>query len=76
MGTRTRTEITSEEKRRDHQKDLAKEMNDKAYKRIMEGKTNDRNLQHTHSNIAYKNPEQIPTSEVSIKEFKLYIDKR
>ena len=55
MGTRTRTEVTSEEKRRDHQKDLAKQINEEAKRRMMEGKSNDLTSQHIHSNTAYKN---------------------
>ena len=76
MGTRTRTEVTSEEKRRDHQRDLAKQINEDAKRRMMEGKSNDITSLQIHSNTAYKTPELLPLSEPSIKDLKLFVDKR
>ncbi|KAI6652504.1 hypothetical protein LOD99_7518 [Oopsacas minuta] len=76
MGTRTRTEVTSEVKRRDHQKDLAKQINEDAKRRLMEGKTTDSTSHQIHSNIAYKNSEHLPSSEHSVKDLKLFVDKK
>lgn len=76
MGTRTRTEVTSEVKRRDHQKDLAKQINEDAKKRIMEGKSNDPALHQTHSTTAYKTSDHLPSFEHSIRDLKLFVDKK
>lgn len=76
MGSRTRTEITSEEKRRDHQKSLAKQINEEARKRLMDGKDSVTHTNKVSNNIAYKHVGMLPCTEPSVKELKLFVDKK
>ncbi|KAM8961845.1 FACT complex subunit SPT16 [Pelodytes ibericus] len=72
---RTRNEMTAEEKRRTHQKELAAQLNDEAKRRLTEQKGEKETLKARKSNVSYKNSSQMP-KEPDIREMKIYIDKK
>ncbi|CAH2294638.1 FACT complex subunit SPT16 [Pelobates cultripes] len=72
---RTRNEMTAEEKRRTHQKELATQLNEEAKRRLTEQKGEKETLKARKSNISYKNSSQMP-KEPDIREMKIYIDKK
>uniref|UniRef100_A0A8C4RSU2 FACT complex subunit n=1 Tax=Erpetoichthys calabaricus TaxID=27687 RepID=A0A8C4RSU2_ERPCA len=72
---RTRNEMTAEEKRRAHQKELANQMNDEAKRRLTEQKGEQQTQKARKSNVSYKNASQMP-KEKEIREMKIYIDKK
>uniref|UniRef100_A0A8C5M6J7 FACT complex subunit n=1 Tax=Leptobrachium leishanense TaxID=445787 RepID=A0A8C5M6J7_9ANUR len=72
---RTRNEMTAEEKRRTHQRELATQLNDEAKRRLTEQKGEKETLKARKSNISYKNSSQVP-KESDIREMKIYIDKK
>ncbi|XP_039602013.1 FACT complex subunit SPT16 [Polypterus senegalus] len=72
---RTRNEMTAEEKRRAHQKELANQMNEEAKRRLTEQKGEQQTQKARKSNVSYKNASQMP-KEKEIREMKIYIDKK
>ncbi|XP_068097539.1 FACT complex subunit SPT16 [Hyperolius riggenbachi] len=72
---RTRNEMTAEEKRRTHQKELANQLNEEAKRRLTEQKGEQQTLKARKSNVSYKNASQMP-KEPEIREMKIYIDKK
>ncbi|XP_048867496.1 FACT complex subunit SPT16 isoform X1 [Brienomyrus brachyistius] len=75
LPDRTRNEMTAEEKRRTHQKELASQMNEEAKRRLTEQKGEQMIQKARKSNVSYKNISQMPR-EREIREMKLYIDKK
>ncbi|XP_023688342.1 FACT complex subunit SPT16 [Paramormyrops kingsleyae] len=75
LTDRTRNEMTAEEKRRTHQKELASQMNEEAKRRLTEQKGEQMIQKARKSNVSYKNISQMPR-EREIREMKLYIDKK
>ncbi|KAE8633772.1 hypothetical protein XENTR_v10002083 [Xenopus tropicalis] len=75
LTERTRNEMTAEEKRRTHQKELATQLNDEAKRRLTEQKGEQQTLKARKSNVSYKNASQMP-KESEIREMKIYIDKK
>ncbi|XP_069114488.1 LOW QUALITY PROTEIN: FACT complex subunit SPT16-like [Argopecten irradians] len=75
LGTRTRTEMTTEEKRAKHQKELSEKLNDEAKERLkgMKGGTEDKKVRR--SNVSYKNSSYMP-QESQLRELKLFVDKK
>ncbi|XP_077688214.1 FACT complex subunit SPT16 isoform X2 [Eretmochelys imbricata] len=75
LTERTRNELTAEEKRRAHQKELAMQLNEEAKRRLTEQKGEQQIQKARKSNISYKNPSLMP-KEPHIREMKIYIDKK
>ncbi|OCT98054.1 hypothetical protein XELAEV_18010282mg [Xenopus laevis] len=75
LTERTRNEMTAEEKRRTHQKELATQLNDEAKRRLTEQKGGQQTMKARKSNVSYKNASQVP-KEPELREMKLYIDKK
>uniref|UniRef100_A0A7N9CKK8 FACT complex subunit n=1 Tax=Macaca fascicularis TaxID=9541 RepID=A0A7N9CKK8_MACFA len=68
-------EMTAEEKRRAHQKELAAQLNEEAKRRLTEQKGEQQIQKARKSNVSYKNPSLMP-KEPHIREMKIYIDKK
>ncbi|XP_069044806.1 FACT complex subunit SPT16 [Lepisosteus oculatus] len=75
LTERTRNEMTAEEKRRAHQKELANQMNEEARRRLTEQKGEQQIQKARKSNVSYKNASQMP-KEREIREMKIFIDKK
>lgn len=75
LADRTRNEMTAEEKRRAHQKELANHLNEEAKRRLTEQKGEQQIQKARKSNVSYKNVSQMPR-EKDIREMKIYIDKK
>ncbi|KAG8596369.1 hypothetical protein GDO81_001874 [Engystomops pustulosus] len=75
LTERTRNEMTAEEKRRTHQKELATQLNEEARRRLTEQKGEQQAQKARKSNVSYKNASQMP-KEPEIREMKIHIDKK
>ncbi|XP_059806782.1 FACT complex subunit SPT16 [Hypanus sabinus] len=75
LTERTRNEMTSEEKRRTHQRELAHQLNEEAKRRLTENKGEQQAQKARKSRDSYKNPSQMP-KEADIRDMKIYIDKK
>ncbi|XP_029436042.1 FACT complex subunit SPT16 [Rhinatrema bivittatum] len=75
LTERTRNEMTAEEKRRAHQKELATQLNEEAKRRLTEQKGEQQIQKARKSNVSYRNPSLLP-KEPEIREMKIYIDKK
>lgn len=75
LTERTRNEMTAEEKRRTHQKELATQLNEEARRRLTEQKGEQQAQKARKSNVSYKNSSQLP-KESEIREMRIYIDKK
>ncbi|NXN99356.1 SP16H protein, partial [Rhinopomastus cyanomelas] len=75
LTERTRNELTAEEKRRAHQKELATQLNEEARRRLTEQKGEQQIQKARKSNISYKNPALLPR-EPQVREMKIFIDKK
>ncbi|XP_043952874.1 FACT complex subunit SPT16 [Gambusia affinis] len=75
LADRTRNEMTAEEKRRAHQKELANNLNEEAKRRLTEQKGEQHIQKARKSNVSYKNVSQMP-KEKEIREMKIHIDKK
>ncbi|KAG5841679.1 hypothetical protein ANANG_G00169230 [Anguilla anguilla] len=75
LTDRTRNEMTMEEKRRAHQRELANQMNEEAKRRLTEQKGEQQIHKARKSNVSYKSVSQMPR-EKEIREMKIYIDKK
>uniref|UniRef100_A0AAV2KM71 FACT complex subunit n=1 Tax=Knipowitschia caucasica TaxID=637954 RepID=A0AAV2KM71_KNICA len=75
LADRTRNEMTAEEKRRAHQKELANSLNEEAKRRLTEQKGGQQIQKARKSNVSYKNVSQMPR-EKDIREMKIFIDKK
>ncbi|XP_013114193.1 FACT complex subunit spt16 isoform X1 [Stomoxys calcitrans] len=75
LDTKLRTETNTEEKRKQHQKELAQILNEKAKERL--SKQNDsKEVEKVRKNTAsYKSMSQMPR-EPEVRELKLYVDKK
>uniref|UniRef100_A0A8C8JNP1 FACT complex subunit n=1 Tax=Oncorhynchus tshawytscha TaxID=74940 RepID=A0A8C8JNP1_ONCTS len=68
-------EMTAEEKRRAHQKELANQVNEEAKRRLTEQKGEQQVQKSRKSNVSYKNGSQMPR-EKDIRDMKIFIDKK
>ncbi|XP_062916126.1 FACT complex subunit SPT16 [Mobula hypostoma] len=75
LTERTRNEMTSEEKRRTHQRELAHQLNEEAKRRLTENRGEQQAQKARKSRDSYKNPSQMP-KEADIRDMKIYIDKK
>lgn len=70
-----KSETTTEEKRKVHQKELAESLNEAARARLAMKAGNKLEEKARKSNVSYRNQSQMP-SEREIQELKLYVDKK
>lgn len=75
LDSKLRTEHTSEEKRKEHQKELAAALNEKAKERLAK-QSGAKDVEKVRKNtISYKNVNQMPRVP-EVKELKLYVDQK
>jgi nucleosome binding factor SPN SPT16 subunit len=75
LESKLRTEHTSEEKRKEHQKELASQLNDKAKERLAKQSGSKDVEKVRKSTVSYKNVNQMPRVP-EVKELKLYVDQK
>ncbi|KAI0981096.1 hypothetical protein GJ496_001499 [Pomphorhynchus laevis] len=75
MQNKTRKEQNSEQKRLEHQKELAKRLHEAAMSRLMKSSGNQSPEKVRKWNVSYKHSSQFP-SDPSISEMKIFVDKR
>ncbi|XP_074390053.1 FACT complex subunit SPT16 isoform X10 [Zonotrichia albicollis] len=75
LTERTRNELTAEEKRRAHQKELATQLNEDARRRLTEQRGEQQTQKARKSNVSYKSAALLP-KEPHVREMKIYIDKK
>ncbi|NXH42348.1 SP16H protein, partial [Dicaeum eximium] len=68
-------ELTAEEKRRAHQKELATQLNEDARRRLTEQRGEQQTQKARKSNVSYKSAALLP-KEPHVREMKIYIDKK
>ncbi|KAI4808197.1 hypothetical protein KUCAC02_000262 [Chaenocephalus aceratus] len=74
-GNLLKNEMTAEEKRRAHQRELANNLNEEAKRRLTEQKGEQEIQKARKSNVSYKNVSQMPR-EKDIRDMKIFIDKK
>jgi len=75
LDQKLRTDASSEQKRKEHQKDLLAKMNEEALRRLKEGKKDDDKVKTKKAPVSYKTPGLLP-KEAEVKELKIYVDKK
>lgn len=75
LESKLRTEHTSEEKRKEHQRELASQLNEKAKERLAK-QSGAKDVEKVRKNtVSYKNVNQMPRV-TEIKEMKIYVDQK
>lgn len=72
LDTKLRSEQNAEEKRKQHQKELANQLNEKALERLEKQNGIKETEKIRKSTVSYKNVNQMPR-EPEVKELKLYV---
>ncbi|XP_041977304.1 FACT complex subunit spt16 isoform X2 [Aricia agestis] len=75
IESKLRTEHSSEEKRKEHQKELAIALNEKAKERLAKQSSNKDSEKVRKNTVSYKSVSQMPR-ENEVKELKLYVDRK
>ncbi|KAK6982924.1 FACT complex subunit SPT16-like isoform X1 [Biomphalaria glabrata] len=75
VESRTRTEAPSEEKRQQHQRELAQRLNEEARERLRGIKSGGEDKKARKSNVSYKNANNFP-EEAECRDLKLFVDKK
>ena len=75
LDQKLRADSTTEQKRKQHQRDLLARMNAAALKRLNEGKKDDEKVKVRKAPVSYKTPGLLP-KEPEVKELKIYVDKK
>merc|ERR1712013_464145 len=75
LDQKLRTDSTTEQKRKEHQKELLAKMNADALQRLKEGKKDDEKVKVRKAPVSYKTPGLLP-KEAEVKELKIYVDKK
>ncbi|XP_050309696.1 FACT complex subunit spt16 [Anthonomus grandis grandis] len=75
LESKLRTEHTSEEKRKEHQRELAQQLNEKAKERLAKQGGAKGVEKIRKSNISYKGVNQMPR-ESEVKEMKIFVDQK
>ncbi|XP_035220236.1 FACT complex subunit SPT16-like [Stegodyphus dumicola] len=75
LDSKLRTEQSAEEKRKQHQKELAEQLNKEARARLAESTGIQKEEKVRKSNISYKSVGQLP-KEPELKELKIFVDKK
>uniref|UniRef100_H2ZNP3 FACT complex subunit n=1 Tax=Ciona savignyi TaxID=51511 RepID=H2ZNP3_CIOSA len=73
---KTRQEISSEQKRQNHQKELRIDLNNQARERMMNNSTSVESSKTKKSNVSYKSRSLLPVKEPDIFDLKIFIDKK
>ncbi|XP_065056378.1 FACT complex subunit SPT16-like [Rhopilema esculentum] len=68
-------ELCAEDKRKNHQKELAVQLNEEAKRRLLEKKGEVETKRTVRSNVAYKNKALIP-QEKDVQDLKVFVDKK
>lgn len=75
LESKLRNEINTEEKRKEHQRELAQQLNERAKERLAK-QGDSKEVEKVRKNtVSYKSMSQIPR-EPEVKELKLYVDKK
>jgi nucleosome binding factor SPN SPT16 subunit len=75
LENKLRSEHSSEEKRKEHQKELALALNEKARERLAKQSGNKETEKVKKSTVSYKSVNQMPR-EPEVRELKLYVDRK
>lgn len=75
LDSRTRSDMTAEEKRMAHQQELAERMNAEAKARILDGQQTKTKEKSKKASVSYKSRSLLP-KESEIKELKIFVDKK
>ncbi|GMT28456.1 hypothetical protein PFISCL1PPCAC_19753 [Pristionchus fissidentatus] len=75
LTDQTRNKTTNEEKRKEHQRELAEALNDAAQKRLAENTGSAETKKSKKSNVSYKSLEKFPTDS-DIRNLSVYVDKK
>ncbi|XP_039746660.1 FACT complex subunit spt16 isoform X2 [Pararge aegeria] len=75
IESKLRTEHSSEEKRKEHQRELAIALNEKAKERLAKQSSGKEGEKIRKSTVSYKSVSQMPR-ENEVKELKLYVDRK
>ncbi|CAH2086775.1 unnamed protein product [Euphydryas editha] len=75
IESKLRTEHSSEEKRKEHQRELAIALNEKAKERLAKQSSGKDSEKIRKSTVSYKSVSQMPR-ENEVKELKLYVDRK
>jgi len=74
LDSKLRTDSSSEEKRKQHQKELAQQLNEQAKKRLAQKGEDKEKEKVRKSTVSYKSRSQMPI-EPEVKELKIYVGK-
>lgn len=75
LDSRTRTEMTAEEKRQEHQRELANKINEDARERLKGLKGDNEEKKVRKSVVSYSNSSKMP-QEQEIRNLQLYVDRK
>ncbi|RWS01709.1 FACT complex subunit spt16-like protein [Dinothrombium tinctorium] len=75
LDSKLRTEQSTEEKRKQHQRELAESLNESARARLAQKAGTNKEQRKVKSNVSYKNVSQMP-KEPEIRELKIFVDKK
>ncbi|KAG1714064.1 FACT complex subunit spt16 [Nymphon striatum] len=75
IDSKLRTESSTEDKRKQHQKELAIQVNEEARARLAESKGEQKEEKVRKSNVSYKSFNLFP-KESEVKELKIFVDKK
>lgn len=75
LQTKTRSDTNQEQARREHQRELAKRVNEEARERLLAQKGPTTKEKVRKAITAYRNAAQMPYRQTEIQELKIYVDK-
>ena len=75
LDQKLRADSTTEQKRKEHQRELLEKMNAAALKRLKDGKSGEEKVKMRKAPVSYKTPGLLP-KETEVKELKIYVDKK
>ena len=75
LEQKLRADSTTEQKRKEHQRELLEKMNAAALKRLKDGKSGEEKVKMRKAPVSYKTPGLLP-KETEVKELKIYVDKK
>ncbi|KAL1140968.1 hypothetical protein AAG570_000894 [Ranatra chinensis] len=75
LDSKLRQDTSAEEKRKQHQKELAAQLNEAAKQRLAAQSSGRQEEKVRKSNVSYKSRSQMP-NEPEVKELKIYVDKK
>ncbi|CAH0718833.1 unnamed protein product, partial [Brenthis ino] len=76
IESKLRTEHSSEEKRKEHQRELAIALNEKAKERLAKQSSGKEGEKIRKSTVSYKSVGQMPRDRDELRELKLYVDRK